>query len=192
VSIFASVVYMPTFTTQYSGVTAAQALWASVIAMCLMIAAVPISGAAADRWGARPILLISSIVAICGAYPGFATLAARPSYPSIVLIVAAFGILGGVLSGTGPAAIAQLFRPANRSKWTSLGSAISVAVFGGSAPLVSQALIKSVHWTPAPSLYLIGIALVTLCTSATLSRDGSKSKMTLTNHGMIASDETRT
>jgi MHS family proline/betaine transporter-like MFS transporter len=171
VSIFASVIYMPTFTAQYSGVTSAQALWASIIGMCLMLTVIPISGAASDRWGAKPILLTSSVVALCGAYPGYAALASGPTYSTVVMIVGLFAILAGVLSGVGPAAIAQLFDPTIRSKWTSIGSAISITIFGGFAPLISQALIKTMHWTPAPSLYLIAIALVTALTSATLSSD---------------------
>jgi MFS transporter, MHS family, proline/betaine transporter len=174
VSIFASVIYMPTFTAQYSGITAAQSLWASAIGMCFMLAVIPISGAASDRWGAKPILLISSALAICGAYPGFATLASGIPYYSVVMIVAAFAVLGGVLSGVGPAAIAQLFDTDSRSKWTSIGSAISITVFGGFAPLISQALIRVTNWTPAPSLYVMTIALITALTTTTLSHGTRK------------------
>jgi MHS family proline/betaine transporter-like MFS transporter len=51
--------YMPTFTSQHAGDSPAQALWANVICVLVLMVLIPVFGALSDRIGRRPLLPLS-------------------------------------------------------------------------------------------------------------------------------------
>ena len=168
VSVFASVIYMPTFAVQFGHITPARALWATVIGSIVMLPVVPLSGLAADRWGVRPVILVGVFGYLLWSLPGYLLIVGGAPYPIVVAIVILFAMLAGIVSGVGPASIGDLFETTSRSTWTSIGSALAVTVFGGFAPLISTLLVRASGWSPAPSLYLMAMGVLTGVTMLTL------------------------
>ena len=69
-----------------------------------------------------------------------------------------------VLLYTGPwsSAITELFPTATRYTGMAIGFNVSVAIFGGTAPLVAALLIKITGDTQAPAFYLSGASALIL------------------------------
>ena len=65
-----------------------------------------------------------------------------------------------MFSGPGPAAIAEIFPTRGRSTWMSSSYALAVAIFGGFAPYVSQALIDLTGSKMAPTAYVMAAAAI--------------------------------
>ena len=168
VAVFAAVVYMPIFAVQFGGIPPARALWASVLALAGMLCVIPAAGHAADRFGVKPVILAASLGYLVCVYPGFVLVARGGSYGITVMVMVVFALLAGVISGVGPLAIGQLFEVERRSTWTSIGSALGIAVFGGFAPFFATLLIQLTKWPPAPCLYVTFAALLTGITALTL------------------------
>jgi len=113
-----------------------------------------------DRYGRRPLLLTCSVAFIILPWPLFTYLASG-NVPYVVLVLIQIGValLISLYSGAGPAAIAEIFPTRSRSTWMTTGYALSVAIFGGSAPFLAQWLVKNYNPT-APLWYLIFAAVI--------------------------------
>lgn len=169
VSVFAAVIYMPTYMVQHGHLTPGRALWATVIGLIAMLVTIPFAGHATDRFGTKPVILAAVLGYLLAAYPGFVVLSSGPDYSVVVAIITLFAILSGVISGVGPVAIAERFATAVRSTWTSIASALSTTLFGGFAPAVITLLIQRTGSDLAPAYYIMAVALLTGATALTLS-----------------------
>jgi MFS transporter, MHS family, proline/betaine transporter len=168
VAIYASVIYLPTFATQQGKLPNSLALWGTVISSLFVLPAVVLGGWMTDKYGVKRMLMIPVVGYLIMAIPGFSIMAEVSVFSSALPMMITFAILAGFISGVGPSAVGGLFPAANRTTWVSIASAIPVAIFGGFAPFFSELLIKATHWAPAPSLYIIGMAIVTGITALTL------------------------
>ncbi len=172
ISVFASIVYMPTFTTQHGALNAGQALWTTSIALVALLVCIPFAGWLSDRIGRRPIILASAIFYILFSIPAFNAIANGASLSTVAAIQIAFAIGSGLISGVGPVAIGELFAVRVRSTWTSIGSAIAVTLFGGFAPFISTLLIGQTGAASAPGWFVAGVAVLTGVTALTLPSAG--------------------
>jgi len=80
----------------------------------------------------------------------------------LVLIQIGIAILISLYSGAGPAAIAEIFPTRRRSTWMTTGYALSVAIFGGSAPYLSIWMIQKFGTPIAPVYYLVVAAVISI------------------------------
>jgi MHS family proline/betaine transporter-like MFS transporter len=161
VCFYVLLTYMPSWTAKYMSLTPAAALWSNSIGLVALIIGIPIMGALSDRYGRRPLLLICCAAFIVLPWPLFTFLSSgKVPYVGLVLIQIGIAILISLYSGAGPAAIAEIFPTRNRSTWMTTGYALSVAIFGGSAPYLSIELIKWLGTPIAPVWYLIAAAVI--------------------------------
>jgi MFS transporter, MHS family, proline/betaine transporter len=160
VCFYVLLTYMPSWTAKYMNLTPAAALWSNSIGLVALIIGIPIMGHLSDRYGRRPLLLVCCIAFIVVPWPLFTYLASG-NVPYLVLVLIQIGValLISLYSGAGPAAIAEIFPTRSRSTWMTTGYALAVAVFGGSAPYLSQWLVKTYSPT-APLWYLIFAAVI--------------------------------
>lgn len=155
--------YMPTYLATVENYDAVQSNLLTLPLLVLMALAMPFVGALSDKVGRKPVLFAASVITIVLSVPAFLLIdAGTPA-----LVVAGLALMGfpvalymGSLAATYPA----LFP--TKSRYTSLGASynISVAVFGGTAPLVIDSLIHSTGTFLAAPLFLIGASVVGLVT----------------------------
>ena len=153
--------YMPTYLSTVLEHDAVQGNLFSLPLMLLMACMMPLVGLLSDRVGRKPVLVAAALWIIVLAYPAFALIGLE----SPVAIMAGLALIGipvalymGTLASTYPA----MFPTASRT--TSLGVSynISIALFGGTAPLVIDALVRATDAPAAAALYLMGMSVVGL------------------------------
>jgi MHS family proline/betaine transporter-like MFS transporter len=163
IAYYTLLVWMPSFTQRFAGLTPSQALWSNTIGLIAMVIAVPCWGALSDRVGRRPLLMASAILIGALAYPLFSLMAGGGGLALVMPIQILLGILLALYSGAGPAAIAEIFPTHLRSTWMSSGYALAVAIFGGFAPFIATWLIQATGSPVSPTyLYLLPSAVISL------------------------------
>ncbi|MCC5674026.1 MFS transporter [Kocuria rhizophila] len=100
-------------------------------------------GLAADRFGARPVLAVGSLLGALGAFPLFRALASGDTVLATVAIGVGYGLVVACTSGAQGAFLAGLFPIAERFSGIALARETNGAVVAGFSPLVAAALITA-------------------------------------------------
>ncbi|MGX4691128.1 MFS transporter [Streptomyces sp. JNUCC 63] len=140
--------YLPLYSQLRYGMPANTALWAAVAAQTVFMAALPVLGMAADRFGRRPLLLVFGCGFTCLS-PLFLGVLSGSAVRLFVVMTAAL-LLFGCYAAAAPAATLEMFPTALRSSGVGLPYALTVAVFGGTAPYLNEYLVTRGHadWYP--------------------------------------------
>ena len=146
--------YMPTYLTVVLGFSHPQSLVLVLAVLLLVIGLVVRLGWRSDQWGRLPIVTLGSAALIVLAVPMF-LLMSLGHWWSVFLGVLVLGLILVCFSGTLPSTIPALFRTPVRYGGVSIGFNIAVALFGGTTPLISEALIGSTGSTIAPAFLLV-------------------------------------
>jgi MFS family permease len=112
-------------------------------------------GVLADRVGARPVLLVGSLLLAICVYVFYTTLRAQPE-----LLLPLYGVTGffvGVV-GAVPSILVQAFPPQVRFSGLSFSYNLSYAIFGGLTPVVVTLMLKNDPL--APAYYVIAVCLL--------------------------------
>lgn len=159
VSYYIFLNYMPSFTERYASLSRSQALWSNTIGLLVLVIAIPFWGRTSDRVGRRPLLLACCAAFVVLPYPVASFLASGPSFGAIVALQVFMAVIIALFSGTGPAAIAEIFPTRSRSTWMTIGYAFAVAIFGGFAPYIATWLIRETG-SPIAWVYYVMLAAV--------------------------------
>jgi MFS transporter, MHS family, proline/betaine transporter len=152
--------YVPSYLQNPIGTKPEVATLGATVATILYAVAIPVAGLLSDHVGRRPVMATGALLTLALAYPVFALLddatAAATIAGQLLLMVL-------VLLYIGPwaAAISELFPTATRYTGM-IGFQLSMAIFGGTAPLVATLLIKITGNNLAPAFYLMGGSLLIL------------------------------
>ena len=133
----------------------------------MLLPTVIVAGLLSDRFGLKPLLLLSTLLGLVGALPLFWLL----NHPSIAL--AQVGQLGfvliiGIYLGTLPAVVVEAAPPSLRCTVVSLGYNTSFGVTGGLTPLVATWLVTRTGDEIAPAFLIIASAAVTFIATVSL------------------------
>ena len=163
IAYYTLLVWMPSFTQRFAGLSPSQALWSNTIGLIAMVIAVPCWGALSDKVGRKPLLMASAISIGLLCYPLFSLMTNGTGLALVMPLQILLGILLALYSGAGPAAISEIFPTHLRSTWMSSGYALAVAIFGGFAPFIATWLIQVTGSPVSPTyLYLLPAAVISL------------------------------
>jgi MFS family permease len=112
-------------------------------------------GVLADRIGARPVLLVGSLLLAICVYVFYTTLRTQPE-----LLLPLYGVTGffvGVV-GAVPSILVRAFPPQVRFSGLSFSYNLSYAIFGGLTPVVVTLMLKNDPL--APAYYVIAVCLL--------------------------------
>ncbi|MGW0291125.1 MFS transporter [Streptomyces tuirus] len=153
--------YLPSYAHVTTGIPLNQALLANTVAMAVFIVLLPFGGLLSDRIGRKPTMTAFAVGILLFAWPAFHFLA--NSFWGLLLIE----IIGLVLmigySANCAVVMAEQFPPEVRTTGIGLPYALSVALFGGTAPYVTTWMSTNGHrdlvWVYVAAAALIGAAV---------------------------------
>jgi len=149
--------YMSSILKFDSGTTLFYVFTASFSAAFVM----PFGGAFTDRYGRKPFLLVVGTLATLAMYWMFKS-APTATAASFFWPLMAVAILFGLYASSTYALMSELLPTRIRSTGIAVAYNIPVAVFGGSAPLISTWLIKLTGDITSPWYFYVGTGVVSL------------------------------
>jgi MHS family proline/betaine transporter-like MFS transporter len=151
--------YMPTYLTDTLGYDPVDGTLLTVPVLVLMTGLILVAGPLSDRFGRRPLLWFGSGSLLVLALPAFLLLAAGHVWSTLlglVLMALPVACMVGVQAATLPA----MFPTAVRYRSMGVAYNVALAVFGGTTPLIIEALTQGTGSDLAPAYYLMAFAVV--------------------------------
>ncbi|MCA6107051.1 MFS transporter [Bradyrhizobium cenepequi] len=153
--------YMPNYLTGTLGYDNAHSLFLNVLTMLAMLAAIPLVGRLGDRVGRRPVLL-----AACGGYLVLSWpalwLVQQGQMATILAGLLILGLCQTLFIGTTPSTLPAMFPTSIRYGGMSIAYNVSASLFGGTAPLMAETLVRVTGNDYMPAYYAMLAALVGL------------------------------
>jgi len=154
-------VWWPTYLTKIVKPPVSHALMINTIAMAAMMALIPVAGWLSDLVGRKTVMASSLVGLILAGWPLF-VLTDQGTFLFALCAQLAFAVLLAGTQGPMPAAMVEMFPTRTRFSGIGVGYNVSLAVFGGTAPLVSTWLVARTGDIAAPAYYLIVLGLISL------------------------------
>lgn len=138
---------------------------ANTVTLIFMIIALPISAYISDKIGRKPVLVFGCICFLIFTYPLLWLI--NNTTDSYVAIFAAglISMISGIFMGPVPTILVELFPTRVRFTGVALSYNMSVAIFGGTAPMMSMILMDYFRDQLVMSYYIgifVGLTLITL------------------------------
>jgi MHS family proline/betaine transporter-like MFS transporter len=153
--------FMYTFLVKQVGMDSTAALLSNAVGIAAYAFFYLVGGTLSDRFGRKPVLMAGAFWLVVVAY--FAVrLAANGSLIGAVTGQVLLGIGIGLYGAACSVAAAELFPTSFRATGHAIAYQVTVAVMGGTTPLVSAVLIKFLHSPLAPGWYVTIVAAITL------------------------------
>ncbi|MFK8252441.1 MFS transporter [Ancylobacter terrae] len=160
-------VYLTTFMQQVDRFTAAEALRVNTLAMLGLLVMLPLFAGLSDIIGRKKVIVGALAGMVMFTWPLFRLI--NGGDPQQVLLgQLGFAVLTAAYSGSIPATLAEMFRPATRCSALCFAYNLPLGLVGGTAPMVAVYLVDRQHDPMGPAVYLIGIALLSLLAALAL------------------------
>jgi len=167
VGIYTLFVWMPTYLTTFVKPPITNALLINTCAMALLLAMIPLAGRLGDFIGYKNVLIASTLGIGLTVYPLFCWMDGGSTL-AVVIAMSIFAVLMAGLQATLAVAMAELFPARLRFSGTAIGYNLTLAVFGGTAPLLATWLIARTGNLTAPAWYLTIAAAVSLVSTLSI------------------------
>ncbi|HKU34211.1 MAG TPA: MFS transporter, partial [Paenarthrobacter sp.] len=153
--------YMPTYLETQVGSPAVHTAVAAVVVLVLQAVLIPVVARWSDRIGRKPIYTMATIGNLVLLIPAFALMHVGTMWSLylamfLVMVPSAFflALTGAVMS--------ELFPTASRYGCVGVTHNLSISIFGGTTPLVSQILVEVTGNAYAPAFYIMFFSAVAL------------------------------
>lgn len=174
VGFYLIVTFINNFLTVLLNFDMVTSLMMTTISMIAMGIVIPISGWLSDKIGRKAVLIPSALAFTFFAYPLFTCL--EGSFMNALSSQIFLSIIMGSFFAPIPATLVELFPINVRYSGLSISHSLSMAVFGGSAPIIATWLIHLTDNNAAPAIYLSVASLVSAA-SLFFMKDRSKEEL---------------
>jgi len=175
VSFYLITVYTPTFARGVLKLSESDALLATMAIAASNFVWLPISGAASDRIGRKPILVAFTVLALLTAYPALAWLVAAPSFSRTMAVELWLSFLYAGYNGAMVVALTEVVPATVRTAGFSLAYSLATTL-GGSSLAISTFLIERTGDKAAPGYWMSFAALCGLVATLALYRGRETSR----------------
>ena len=152
-------VYMASWLQTVDGISPAHTLEINTISMMVLLPALLASGWLSDRFGRKPVLMLSTVLAVIVALPLFWVMY-HPSAVTVLLGQMGFSLIIGLFSGTQSTLMIESTPSRIRCTAVGLGHNACFAVIGGLTPLVAAWLVERTADEFAPAYLIMAAAAV--------------------------------
>lgn len=162
VADYLTLVFLPTFAAKFGMIDNGDALAVNTVAEAVALIAIPITGWLTDHAVRRRSMLILAFGLIFFTSVIFFELASGSDLVRFIVAQFGFAVLLGMIMGTAPAMLAELFHSEFRLSGYSLAFNVGLGFGGGTAPLIATALIGLTGYNMAAAGYLMIGALLSV------------------------------
>ncbi len=155
-------VFATSYVTRPLGLPRSMVLNGILLAAGIELITLPMMGWLSDRFGRKPLYIVSGLCSIVVAWLFFGLLQSRDPLVIALAITAMLNIGQGIQFAPEAAWVCELFVARVRYSGASLGFQIGAALSGGCTPIAAAALFASTGATWPLSLYLTALAVLTL------------------------------
>ena len=155
-------VFVLIYGTQHVGMDRNIVLTGIMVAAALELGAIPLFGWLSDLVGRRPVYLFGAIMTAVLAYPLFWMMDSGSPWLVTLALVLALSVGHAAMYAPQGAFFSELFGARVRYSGASLGAQLSSVLAGGLSPIIATAFLEYGYGRGALSLYLIGMAVVTI------------------------------
>ncbi|OZC61966.1 MFS transporter [Rhodococcus sp. 15-725-2-2b] len=148
--------YMYTFVVSQGGIAATSALLSNMAAIMVLAALLPVMGILCDRLGRKPMYYAGAIWLLVAAYPAFA-LAGSGTVAGAFVGQALLSIGLSVYGAAMFTGMVEIFPTALRCRGHGISYNLSVALFGGTTPLIAATLISVTGNPVSPAFYAMAL-----------------------------------
>lgn len=167
VTFYLIFVYSITWLINTVGESRSGALEINTAAMLLMLVLLPVFAKVSDAWGRRPTILIGMGGIALFAYP-LVWLMHHDNTVMIMLGQMGFAALVACFASTVPAYMTELFPAKVRVTAVSISYNLSLAIMGGTSPMVAVWLIERTHDDLAFAWYIAAAATISFLVALTI------------------------
>jgi len=153
--------FMYTFLVRVAKLDPTSALFTNAAAVVVLSFMIPFGGILSDRFGRKPILTFGAAWLAFAAYPGVYLAATGTIAGALIgqlLLVVGVGIYGGACFVAAP----EFFPTSFRATGHAISYQVTVAVFGGTTPLIGTFLVRAFGSPLAPAYYVAVVAIACL------------------------------
>jgi MHS family proline/betaine transporter-like MFS transporter len=150
--------YMPTYLTGTLGYDEVHGNLLTLPVLVIMSLCIPLTGLLSDKIGRRAVLFIGSVSAIVLAVPAFLLMmhgAVWSVLTGLFLLAIPVAFYVANLASSLPA----LFHTSSRYGGMGISYNLAVAIFGGAAPLIMEALVAATKNSLVPAFWIIGTSV---------------------------------
>lgn len=157
--------YMPVYLEEQIGLHAASAAAVTVPVLVAMSLLLPLVGGWSDRVGRKPVYATAVAATLILMVPAFMIMNTG-SLTAVIIALCMVAIPTGLYVALSASALPALFPTASRFSGMGISYNVSVSLFGGTTPLVTQFLLQKTGLDIVPALYIMffsvlaGIALL--------------------------------
>jgi MHS family citrate/tricarballylate:H+ symporter-like MFS transporter len=144
VSFYFITAYTPTFGKEVLKLTSNDSLLVTLCVGLSNLFWLPVMGAASDRVGRQPLLVLFTVLMLVSAYPVLSWLVAEPSFSRLLTVELWLSFLYGSYNGAMIVALTEIVPVRLRTAGFSVAYSLATALFGGFTPAVATELIE---WT---------------------------------------------
>jgi metabolite-proton symporter len=120
----------------------------------------PIGGAISDKYGRKPMLILTTVATLITAYPAMLWMVGAPSTGRLLLVELWYSCIFGIYNGAMIPYLAEIMPIEVRTTGFALAFSLATAVFGGFTPAISTYLI---HITGNPAMPAVWLSIAALC-----------------------------
>jgi MHS family proline/betaine transporter-like MFS transporter len=142
-----------------AGMVAHEAQLATSCALGVLVFALPAAGYASDVYGRRPVMLAGIVATLLFVVPLYRMLFSL-EFTQVALAQIGLTVIIALVIGPVPSTMAEMFPARTRFSSMSIGYNGSLALFGGTAPMVAGILTRQTGAAISPAYYLMGLAVV--------------------------------
>jgi len=153
--------YFVTFLSKTEGLPLKSVMASNLASICVFASLMPILGFLSDFVGRKRIIFIGITGTILSAYPVF-WLLTQGSISYALAGQLLFILFLAAINAALPAALAELFPTHIRNSGIGIGYNISLALFGGTAPLIGLTLVRETADKMSPAIYLIFVGCISM------------------------------
>ena len=158
--------YLPTYLKVFVHVSHTSGLTMITVTLTILALLLVSVAALSDRIGVKPIMRTGCVLLIVASIPAFWLIQSGSGRLLVFLGVLLIGLMELCFDSTSPATMPALFPTNVRNGALAISYNVSISAFGGTTPLIAQALVSSTGNLMVPAYMLVVAGIVGLVTLA--------------------------